>query len=37
MKAEVIQTLHPVAGKTNKKISLVKYTFIKDALLREGL
>jgi hypothetical protein len=33
MKAEVIQTLHPVAGKTNKKISLEKYTFIKDNLL----
>jgi hypothetical protein len=33
MKAEVIQTLHPIAGKTNKKISLDKYTFIKENLL----
>ena len=33
MKAEVIQTLHPVAGKSNKRISLDKYTFIKDNLL----
>jgi len=32
-KAEVIQTLHPIAGKTNKKISLDKYTFIKENLL----
>jgi hypothetical protein len=28
-----IQTLHPIAGKTNKKISLVKYEFIKMQLL----
>lgn len=33
MKAEVIQTLHPIKGKTNKKISLDKYTFIKGNLL----
>lgn len=33
MKAEVIQTLHPIAGKTNKKISLDKYTIIKENLL----
>jgi hypothetical protein len=33
MKEDHIQTLHPVAGKTNKKISLVKYNQIKDALL----
>ncbi|HLO43321.1 MAG TPA: hypothetical protein VK175_03240 [Leadbetterella sp.] len=33
MKEEQIQTLHPVAGKTNKKISLAKYNQIKDALL----
>lgn len=33
MKAELIQTLHPLEGKTNKKISLEKYTFIKDNLL----
>lgn len=30
---EFIQTLHPNAGKTNKKISLEKYTFIKENLL----
>lgn len=28
-----IQTLHPVEGKTNKLISLEKYTFIKSHLL----
>ncbi len=33
MKSEQIQTLHPVAGKTNKKISLEKYDFIKSHLL----
>jgi hypothetical protein len=33
MKAALIQTLHPVAGKTNKKISLAKYTFIKENVL----
>lgn len=32
MKAELIQTLHPRAGKTNKRISLVKYTFVRDHL-----
>ena len=34
MKEETIQTLHPQAGKTNKKISLVKYNTIKDQLLK---
>jgi hypothetical protein len=33
MKEESIQTLHPQAGKTNKKISLEKYTCIRDAIL----
>lgn len=33
MKSEQIQTLHPQAGKTNKKISLDKYLFIKDHLV----
>jgi hypothetical protein len=33
MKQESIQTLHPHAGKTNKKISLDKYTFIREHLL----
>lgn len=33
MKAELIQTLHPHAGKTNKKISLEKYNLIRDHLL----
>jgi hypothetical protein len=33
MKDEVIQTLHPQPGKTNKKIALKKYEFIKDNLL----
>ncbi|GLU57341.1 DUF6958 family protein [Dyadobacter frigoris] len=33
MKAELIQTLHPQAGKTNKKISLDKYTFIRENIL----
>lgn len=33
MKQEVIQTLHPLEGKTNKKIALVKYNFIRENLL----
>ncbi|MBK9333618.1 MAG: hypothetical protein IPM96_14760 [Ignavibacteria bacterium] len=33
MKAEIIQTLHPLPGKINKKISLEKYTFIRDKIL----
>ena len=33
MKPTYIQTLHPQAGKTNKKIELDKYNFIKDHLL----
>ena len=33
MKAETIQTLHPHPGKTNKKISLARYMFIKEHLL----
>ncbi|MEI8111849.1 MAG: hypothetical protein WCH59_12740 [Chitinophagia bacterium] len=33
MKPEQIQSLHPIPGKTNKKISLVKYTFIRENLL----
>jgi len=33
MKSETIQTLHPKAGKKNKKISLEKYNFIRDNLL----
>lgn len=33
MKEEKIQTLHPIPGKTNKNISLVKYTIIKEAIL----
>jgi hypothetical protein len=33
MKAATIQTLHPQAGKTNKKIALEKYDFIKEHLL----
>lgn len=33
MKPETIQTLHPIEGKTNKKIYLEKYTFIKNHLL----
>lgn len=33
MKAELIQTLHPQAGKTNKKISLEKYNFIRENIL----
>lgn len=34
MKTEQIQTLHPLPGKTNKKIALEKYTFIKEHLLK---
>lgn len=30
---EQIQTLHPIAGKTNKRIALAKYTVVRDALL----
>ena len=33
MKAELIQTLHPKEGKTNKKISYDKYIFIKENIL----
>ena len=33
MKTELIQTLHPQKGKTNKKISLDKYNFIKENIL----
>ncbi len=33
MKEETIQTLHPVAGKTNKRISLKKYETIRENLL----
>jgi hypothetical protein len=33
MRTELIQTLHPQAGKANKKISLEKYNFIRDHLL----
>ena len=33
MKAESIQTLHPQAGKTNKKISLEKYTVIRENIV----
>ena len=33
MKAEQIQTLHPQAGKTNKRISLDKYNVIKENML----
>ena len=33
MKATQIQTLHPHEGKTNKKIALEKYTFIREHLL----
>jgi hypothetical protein len=33
MKPATIQTLHPQAGKTNKKISLDKYTYIRAQLL----
>lgn len=33
MKGDVIQTLHPHSGKTGRKISLEKYTVIKDNIL----
>jgi hypothetical protein len=33
MKPALIQTLHPQAGKVNKKISLEKYDFIKAHIL----
>lgn len=33
MAAEQIQTLHPIAGKTNKRISLEKYDFIRENIL----
>jgi hypothetical protein len=33
MKIEQIQTLHPQAGKTNKRIALEKYNLIKDNIL----
>lgn len=33
MNTEQIQTLHPRPGKTNKRISLEKYTVIKDTML----
>lgn len=33
MKEELIQTLHPQPGKTNKKITLKKYEFIKENIL----
>lgn len=34
MKEEKIQTLHPIAGKLNKNISLSKYEFIKKHILQ---
>ncbi|CAN5455607.1 hypothetical protein BH09BAC3_BH09BAC3_15160 [soil metagenome] len=34
MKDEQIQTLHPQAGKTNKRISMEKYTVIRENLLK---
>lgn len=33
MKEELIQTLHPIKGKTNKCISLAKYSLVKDNIL----
>lgn len=33
MKAEQIQTLHPIPSKTNKRIALEKYKLIKDEIL----
>ncbi|MDX2069524.1 MAG: hypothetical protein SFV55_13940 [Haliscomenobacter sp.] len=33
MKAEQIQTLHPIPGKTNKRIALEKYEVIKTQIL----
>ena len=34
MKIKLIQTLHPKVDKTNKKISLHKYIFIKEHILK---
>ena len=34
MKQEYIQTLHPQEGKTNKRIALDKYIFIREHLLK---
>ncbi|HBK88483.1 MAG: hypothetical protein U0289_11210 [Cyclobacteriaceae bacterium] len=34
MKEEKIQTLHPLPGKVNKRISVDKYNFIREHLLR---
>ena len=34
MSEEQIQTLHPLPGKKNKRISLQKYTVIKEQLLK---
>jgi hypothetical protein len=33
MKTETIQTLHPLPGKTNKRISQEKYNLVKENLL----
>ncbi len=33
MESTYIQTLHPIQGKTNKRITLDKYTFIKENLI----
>ncbi len=33
MATEQIQTLHPIAGKTNKRISLEKYDIIRENIL----
>ena len=33
MKPEQLQTLHPIAGKTNKKIALDKYQTIREQLI----
>lgn len=33
MKSEQIQTLHPQAGKTNKRISFEKYLIVKENIL----
>lgn len=34
MKEDTIQTLHPQADKTNKKISLNKYNFIRENIVK---
>ena len=34
IKVEQIQTLHPIDGKVNKKISLDKYNFIREHILK---